>query len=142
MDDNLRNRGSMLITYRQQYQKTSNLSDAVPNRRLGMCLALSLFLGLAGCASAELPTGAAAQDQAAAPQPEITRASPAVIDSAARQALVDAHDAMEDKQWDTLAQLIPAAGQDSVLGSYATYWLLRHQQIGRASVGASVCPYD
>src|SRR3546814_14080533 len=95
MDDNLRNRGSMLITYRQQYQKTSNLSDAVPNRRLGMCLALSLFLGLAGCASAELPTGAAAQDQAAAPQPALTRASPAVIASPARPALVDAQVAME-----------------------------------------------
>src|SRR3546814_9823541 len=99
-----------------------------------MCLALALFLGLAGCASAKLPTGAAAQDQAAAPQPEITRASPAVIASAARQELDDAHEAMEDKQWDTLAQLVPAAGQDSVLGSYAQYWLLRHQQIGRAHV--------
>src|SRR3546814_407697 len=127
MDDNLRNRGSMLITYRQQYQKTSNLSDAVPNRRLGMCLALSLFLGLAGCASAELPTGAAAQAQAAAPQHEITRASPAVIASAASQALVAAHESMEDTPGDTLAQLVPAARQASVLVSYSQYWLLRHQ---------------
>jgi soluble lytic murein transglycosylase len=92
-----------------------------------LCLALCLFLGLAGCASAELPAATTNQEKDAAPAPAITKASPVAIDKDARQALVDAHDAYKHHRWSDLAKLVPAASQDPLLGDYAQYWLLRHQ---------------
>lgn len=46
---------------------------------------------------------------------------------AARQAVVDAREAMQKKQWSRLEGLAPLAQTDPVLGPYARYWILRQQ---------------
>src|SRR5690606_25172824 len=46
---------------------------------------------------------------------------------AARQAVVDAREAMKKSQWSRLQALAPLAKSDPVLGAYADYWLLRQQ---------------
>lgn len=43
------------------------------------------------------------------------------------QAVIDARDAMQSKQWGRLEALAPMASQEPLLGSYAEYWLLRRQ---------------
>ena len=56
---------------------------------------------------------------------------PASLDSAAAaaalQAVIDARDAMQAKQWQKLESLMPLARQEPLLGSYAEYWALRRQ---------------
>lgn len=47
--------------------------------------------------------------------------------AAALQAVIDARDAMQAKQWQKLESLVPVARQDPLLGSYAEYWALRRQ---------------
>ena len=47
--------------------------------------------------------------------------------AAALQAVVDARDAMQAKQWQKLDSLVPVARQEPLLGSYAEYWALRRQ---------------
>lgn len=125
---------------RQQYQKTLGLSRAHPRfgTSVACCLALSVFLGLTGCASGGVPKASASsapppgQVDPAAPIAPVTGAQPTGLaatttDADARQALIDAHDAMKGRQWSQLAQLVPTASRDPLLGSYAEYWLLRHQ---------------
>ncbi|HEU0231458.1 MAG TPA: transglycosylase SLT domain-containing protein [Burkholderiaceae bacterium] len=125
-------------TQRQQYQKTRAPSRAHPRSgvRLARCMALMAFLGLTGCASGGMPKAAASPESLGATQPDAP-ASPAggasaslsatMTNADARQALIDAHDAMKGRQWSQLAQLVPAASRDPLLGAYAQYWLLRHQ---------------
>jgi soluble lytic murein transglycosylase len=45
----------------------------------------------------------------------------------ARQAVVNAREAMRKKQWAVLDTLAPIAKADPVLGAYANYWLLRQR---------------
>ncbi|NYT62636.1 transglycosylase SLT domain-containing protein [Alcaligenaceae bacterium] len=132
-----------MVSNRQRYQKTRNLSalTPVPCSRAGLWLAL--MVGLMGCAGAEKPvhsasaapaaTEASMQDQAA-PAVDLRQtlvpvaaSAPAVVPPLARQAVVDAREAMQKKQWSRLLGLVPAAQADSVLGSYAGYWALRQQ---------------
>jgi len=91
-----------------------------------MCLVFSLFLGLVGCASAGSPRAQGASDHAAA-RPGIVQADASTAPGPARQALVDAHTAMQNRQWARLVLLIPEASQDPQLGAYAEYWYLRHE---------------
>lgn len=141
-----------MVSNRQRYQKTRNFSAVAPVRysRAGLWLALSI--GLFGCAGAEGPVQSATaaettkESGAATPaagavdlrqslvapalQPASAPAASTValaIPPLARQAVVDAREAMQKKQWSKLQGLAPLAQADPVLGSYAHYWLLRQQ---------------
>lgn len=46
----------------------------------------------------------------------------------ARQAVIDAREAVRAKNWSRLAELVPVARKDPVLGTWAEYWLL-HQKL-------------
>ena len=123
-------------TQRQQYQKT-RASSRVHSRfraHAAQCVASLAFLGLAGCASGGVPQATASPEapNASRPAPASAGSTPpslpaTMTDADARQALMDAHDAMKGRQWDQLAQLVPAASRDPLLGAYAEFWLLRHQ---------------
>jgi soluble lytic murein transglycosylase len=52
--------------------------------------------------------------------------------TAARQALIDAREAVKRKQWSTLERLLPLAKTDPVLGTYADYWSL-HRRLNDAT---------
>lgn len=139
-----------MVSNRQRYQKTRNISAVTPVRysRAGLWLALSV--GLVGCAGAERPVHSATtaetaneagaaelataavdlrQNLVAPPSPPISApaASTAAVPPLARQAVVDGREAMQKKQWARLQGLVPLAQADPVLGSYAQYWLLRQQ---------------
>src|SRR5690606_9341273 len=45
----------------------------------------------------------------------------------AREAVINARDAMQKKQWAALESLLPLAKSDPVLGTYAEYWSLRQK---------------
>ncbi|TFL14944.1 lytic transglycosylase domain-containing protein [Pusillimonas caeni] len=120
---------------------------------LGMWLAL--FGGLTGCAGAEAPVASAAvQPPAAAQAPLQTAITPAaqlspsaaaaassavsgsvspapsapqVAPQVAEQALIDAREAMQKKQWSRLDELVPTARATPLVGSYAQYWALRQR---------------
>ncbi|WP_323012095.1 transglycosylase SLT domain-containing protein [Castellaniella sp.] len=100
-------------------------------------------LGLAGCAAARAPSDAETQaGEAAVPvsqvlakananagviAPDVPTYVPPVVPPAARQAVVDAYDAVQKRRWGDLARLVPVAAADPVLGQYPRYWLLRNQ---------------
>src|SRR5690606_1909890 len=48
-----------------------------------------------------------------------------IVPPGAREAVVQARQAMQQKQWQRLDSLIPKADRDPVLGCYARYWSLR-----------------
>ncbi len=50
-----------------------------------------------------------------------------IVPPEAREAVVQARQAMQQKQWQRLDSLIPKADRDPVLGSYARYWSLRQR---------------
>ncbi len=50
-----------------------------------------------------------------------------IVPPDAREAVVQARDAMQAKQWERLRGLIPQADRDPVLGSYVRYWSLRQR---------------
>lgn len=115
--------------------------------RMGVCA--TVFLALLGCSSAERATahvdgntvvaggspggmdmdnavhvaslqGLAGLRESSADQPIVTLVTP----PEARQAVIDARDARQKKQWDRLQSLVPVAKSDPVLGAYAEYWAL------------------
>ncbi|ARP52307.1 lytic transglycosylase [Alcaligenes faecalis] len=118
-----------------KYQKTPawGMASALPRPSLS---ALMVFaLGLVGCAGSQSP-----QAQTHSPNPVVAKqavvlqpAKEAVrrwdrvppVPPTARQALIDARDAMQAKRWTALDALAPVAADDPVLGSYAEYWRLR-----------------
>ncbi|HEY9278714.1 MAG TPA: transglycosylase SLT domain-containing protein, partial [Eoetvoesiella sp.] len=139
----------MLIKQQQRYQKTQNLSGLKGGRLWGAGAWLALTMGLSGCAGAEAPVPAPTLADPAnlkksltpsdTPAPgfiPIAPQAPAeasikpvslVPPSVARQALIDAREAMQKKQWTRLAGLVPQAQAEPQLGSYAEYWYLRQQ---------------
>jgi soluble lytic murein transglycosylase len=136
----MRGQGKVLSS-QQRYQKTRNFSAQIFAGRAALGTWLALSVGLVGCAGAQAPGIAepAATEidlrQSLVP-PNTTRpiTEPGAPQSitlftppAARQAVVDARDAMQKKQWTRLAGLIPTAKADPLLGAYAQYWLLRAQ---------------
>lgn len=134
-----------MVSNRQRYQKTRNLSALTPVQCSRVGLWLALTVGLMGCAGAEKPVHSATTDLAIAEESTLGQATPAVdlrqnlapvpvpvmasavVPPLARQAVVDARDAMQKKQWSRLADLASTAQADPVLGSYASYWALRQQ---------------
>lgn len=149
-----------MLTNRQRYQKTQNMSGEPSFVRSRMSLWLALSVGLAGCAGADRtaasadsptpPTASVAADPA--PQSAQDLAGPDVggavqvaslqaslpaqgkADSIqlitpprAREAVINARDAMQKKQWTALESLLPLAKTDPVLGTYAEYWSLRQK---------------
>ena len=50
-----------------------------------------------------------------------------VVPPEAREAVIQAYEAQEKKQWDKLEELLPEARKDPVLGIYAEYWSLHRQ---------------
>ncbi|OXR48989.1 lytic transglycosylase [Pusillimonas sp. T2] len=98
----------MVFKQSQRYQKLF--------RRAGIALA-----GLVVAASvASVP--AKAQSSAPVEVIRITTQTDAPL-----QAVIDARDAMQSKQWGRLEALASVASQEPLLGSYAEYWLLRRQ---------------
>ncbi|MEO6983862.1 MAG: transglycosylase SLT domain-containing protein [Paralcaligenes sp.] len=124
----------MLLKRQQRYQKTRNFSGGPFGALSLRSWWLALSLGLAGCAGAKLPNNAV--DTAASQAPVAQQALPAatkpvpllvVSSPEAEQAVVDARAAMQSRQWDSLASLVPLAKGDSLLGDYPAYWYLRQQ---------------
>lgn len=122
---------------KQRYQKTWRVSGKAGMllRRFGVSAAL--FVGVVGCAGAER-TGQSAQESGerqlalaatatapAAPEPRVS----VVVPPGARQAVVDAREARNRKQWDALERLVPLAQTDPVLGTYAEYWHLHRKLV-------------
>lgn len=70
--------------------------------------------------------GAAAQNRRSAPVPA-GDVRPPVVPPAARQAVIDAREAMQKKQWKTVESRVAYAVPDPVLGDYPRYWWLRQQ---------------
>jgi len=119
--------------------------------RLGaLAWGLAALLGLAGCAGAQAPTAAeqqageapsvalAAPETAApaapaaptAPTPETP--APVVVPPAARQAVLDAYEAVQKRRWADVDRLAPQAAADPVLGLYPRYWALLNRLQDRA----------
>ena len=115
-------------------------------RHLVTCGVMGLSLSLAGCAGAQAPTaseqqaGESVPADAVAEQPHDDGPAPAVstyvapeVPPAARQAVLDAYDAVQKGRWSELDVLARAAAPDLVLGAYPQYWSLQHQlQVGAA----------
>jgi soluble lytic murein transglycosylase len=121
---------------RQRYQKSSSVSGMSLKKRTRIGLWLALSIGLTGCTAAEPPVSSVAHPnidlrQTLVPVGGILAPDTGTIllltPPAARQAVVDARDAMQKKQWSRLQSLAPLAQADPVLGSYAQYWLLRQK---------------
>ena len=137
---------SAMSSNRQRYQKSLRVSGErlrlLP--RLGLCAAM--FAGTLGCAGAERNQQSAAASDAvsagvadpmagatqvataapSAPLPSLQRAQ-VQVPPAARQAVIDAREAVQKKQWQRLAQLLPLAQTDPVLGTWAEYWDLHRR---------------
>src|SRR5690606_14161875 len=142
-----RSSASMLVKG-QRYQKSRNISGMRGLPALGAWLAL--FGGLTGCAGAEAPTASAAQppvlaQAAVTPAPQLSPSAAAAAPGAAsgtvsmapsaprvppqiaEQALVDAREAMQKKQWSRLDELVPTASATPLVGAYAQYRALRQR---------------
>ncbi|WP_397475837.1 transglycosylase SLT domain-containing protein [Pusillimonas sp.] len=139
----------------QRYQKSRNISGIGRLPPMGVWLAL--FAGLTGCAGAEAPSpspimppptlaqasgqapvpvmpAAQLSPSAAAVRTDVLSSGPQAVSSASRipaqvaeQALVEAREAMQKKQWSKLDQLVPTAQATPLVGSYAQYWALRQR---------------
>ncbi|MBV6305557.1 lytic transglycosylase domain-containing protein [Candidimonas humi] len=125
----------MLSRQSQRYQKTLNLSQAALRKLTRKSWWLVVSVGLAGCAGAKLPANTAAAatvqaETAADPAPAADLPyTPLQLQPApgVQQAVLDARVAMQGRQWDQLATLMPAAQGDKLVGDYPTYWYLRQQ---------------
>ncbi len=110
---------------------------------------LLVLLGLAGCAGAQAPTMAEQQageaprvvlaapatvapEPAAPGTPPPASSAPMVVPPAARQAVLDAYDAVQKRRWTDVDRLAPLAAADPVLGLYPRYWALRNRLQDRA----------
>ncbi len=62
-----------------------------------------------------------------APAREAVPYVPPVVPAAARQAVVDAYEAMQKKRWADVERLAAVAAADPVLGIYPRYWSLRQK---------------
>lgn len=119
-----------------RYQKNEAVSHSVLPSTLSMLTIALSVLGLSACSSgaqsseraetiinAEPP---AAQVAIAEPQLPLLLAAPTVAPQA-RQAVLQAKDAVEAKRWNALPALASQAKEDPVLGAYPQYWWLRQQ---------------
>lgn len=121
-----------------RYQKNSIEGSAVRSNRFLVSMGLLGSVFLVGCAgAAKAPqanaTQAAPQHLAtlaptyAAPPPAVRWEALPPVSAPARSAVVDARTALQTKNWRRLAELVPQAKTDPVLGAYPAYWHLRQQ---------------
>lgn len=124
-----------------RYQKSPRFSPVRWLRQSSLHLGVVAALGLTGCAGAQAPTNDDAQVEAAPDEVAIKQAAVAptavapitkpyiapVVPPAARQAVVDAYDAVQKKRWSVLDGLVQTAAADPVLGIYPRYWSLRQK---------------
>lgn len=89
---------------------------------------------LVGCAGANAPSDSNAQvqtqpvvSQKAAPPPAMRWQSLPPVPAQARQAVLQAREAVQAKNWKQLEALVQPAKADPVLGAYPAYWHLRQQ---------------
>uniref|UniRef100_UPI00333FF347 lytic transglycosylase domain-containing protein n=1 Tax=Castellaniella defragrans TaxID=75697 RepID=UPI00333FF347 len=134
-----------MLTDFLRYQKNPGCIVPGAFRRRGAALGAVIALGLAGCAGAEAPTAsqpAFAVENSGPTTQETAPASPArhaepyvapVVPEAARQAVVDAYEAMQKKRWAEVDRLVPLAAADPVLGIYPRYWSLRQKLSDRTT---------
>lgn len=108
------------------------------SRGQGIGAVLLASISLFGCAAAHTPADKTRINSVAAtaPQSQIALAAPAVepvkrwerlplVPNVAREALIEARDAVNKKRWTELEKLAPSASEDPVLGAYASYWQWR-----------------
>lgn len=137
----------MLLKQSQRYQKSHNLSAAGGSLCRRTAVGLALCLSMFGCSNAKAPapgqpTSSASQQasaqqitalpnvgfQASVQPPIATQEVVAPVPAQqAEQALVEAREAMQKKQWSALEALVPDAQHTPLIGSYAQYWLLRQR---------------
>jgi len=152
MGEILRGPDQMLVKHSQRYQKNRFLSCVGVAGLKGLGCWMLLSLALAGCAGAQsadddvssapvpasetasgpvtpadAPEGATARGETVPAVPVLTLNRSLIASPAVEQAVIDAREAMQKKQWSRLATLVPVAQQDPLLGSYAQYWLLRQR---------------
>lgn len=120
-----------------RYQKNTVLGSY---QRLSRPLLSTLLISstlLAGCVGANASnkteatpapvTVAAMQKQSAAPAPKTRWQQLPAVSPHARQAVIQAKEAVTAKNWRQLASLVEPAKNDPVLGAYPAYWHLRQQ---------------
>lgn len=136
-----------MIANRPMYRQTVAMQDR-KNMKGWPALALSIcIMALAGCSGSSAEPKAQLSDaiqgvdlrqtlvadrradEALAAEPPAAVPEPVrvIVPPEARQAVVQARQAMQAKQWDRLRSLIPQADHDPVLGSYVRYWSLRQR---------------
>lgn len=146
-----------------RYQKSPGLSARRWLRLVGLRLGLVAAMGLAGCAGAQAPAQSAVSDAAdvadavqdapapVAVTPDQAAADPAapaapapaapsfepyvapVVPPAARQAVLDAYEAIQKKRWSAIGGFVQPAAADPVLGIYPRYWSLRQKLSDRTT---------
>lgn len=132
-----------------RYQKSPGFSARRWLRLSGLHLGVVAALGLAGCAGAQAPAQSVADDEvkaqaatdgvtvdqagaaAPAPAPIFKPYVAPVVPPAARQAVIDAYEAVQKKRWSALDDLARSAAADPVLGIYPRYWSLRQKLTDR-----------
>lgn len=115
---------------------------------------LAAALGLSGCAGAQAPAAEnAPADESALVQagesdavdaginpitarsgvvvPDVPPYVAPVVPPAARQAVLDAYEALKKRRWADLDRLAPVATGDPVLGQYPRYWALQRRVLDR-----------
>lgn len=140
-----------MIANRPMYRQTAAaqpMKSAV--RKVGLVLS-ACVLFITGCSAAGPESGTAitevlqgtelrqtlvAQSSADSVLTTNPRAAAApvrlIVPPEAREAVVQAREAMQAKQWDKLRSLIPLADKDPVLGSYPRFWSLRQRLLDPA----------
>ncbi len=84
-------------------------------------------------ATADAASGTPIQVASLAPVPLPSVPAVQNVPPQARQAVIDAREAVRARNWARLAELVPVAQQDPVLGTWAEYWQL-HQQLTNPAI--------
>ncbi len=117
-----------MALWAQRYQKCGNFSAHRWRRALAI---IGMPLALAGCSGASAPAQSAQAQAQAAPAALTPPPGPdlrgVAVPPEARQAVIDARAALEQKDWARLGEQRAAARGDAVLGEYPAYWWLRQQ---------------
>lgn len=118
-----------------KYQKNEAVSHPVLPSSLSMLTVVLSVFGLAACSGAQSSERAEKTIDADPPAALVTATEPSLprlaampaVAPQARQAVLQAKDAMDAKRWNALPGLASQAKDDGVLGAYPQYWALRQQ---------------
>lgn len=130
--------GPKTMVIKQQQCVVVQKQERFLSRKRSVGAVLLASFSLFACASANTPEQQVQVKSVAAiaPQAQTTDMRPAlepvrrwdsmpVVPNIAREALVEAREAVNKKRWAELERLVTAASADPVLGGYAQYWQLR-----------------